>query len=172
MHHLLGSILVIGGMTGFGILYTEKEKRRIEQLENIAYMFRLLMSEIAYKKQPLPYACRAAGLKIKTKEGEILKSIAEEMELGKGRTFEQIWREKWKTYLEASSLSGQEQMKMTDFSSFSGYEEEELQTGMMEEQMQQFAARCNKVREELEKKKRIILLLSSCTGILLVLILL
>ena len=42
----------------------------------------------------------------------------------------------------------------------------------MECQVEEFTLLAEKVRDELEKKKRVVLLLSSCTGILFVLILL
>ncbi|MGN0306413.1 MAG: stage III sporulation protein AB [Lachnospiraceae bacterium] len=171
MLNLLGGILVIGGMTGFGFLYLEKEQKRVEELQRLAYLFKLLKSEITFKKQPLPYACRDSGEKIKEKEGELLEKIAEEMEEG-GRSFQEIWRGRWKEQLKASALLEAEKQKVLGFSSFVGYEEEALQKNMMECQIEEFTLLADKVREELEKKKRVVLLLSSCMGILFVLILL
>ena len=47
-----------------------------------------------------------------------------------------------------------------------------LQENMMEHQIEEFRRLAERKREELEKKKRVVLLASSCLGILFVLILL
>ncbi|MDD7051358.1 MAG: stage III sporulation protein AB [Lachnospiraceae bacterium] len=172
MLDLLGGVLVIGGMTGFGFLYLEKGQRRVEELKRLAYLFKLLKSEITFKKQPLPFACRASGEKIREREGRILEAIAGDMEEGNGMSFREIWRSRWKEQLQLSMLSEYEKNKVLEFSSFVGYEEETLQENMMECQVEEFTLLAEKVRDELEKKKRVVLLLSSCTGILFVLILL
>ena len=172
MLDLLGGVLVIGGMTGFGFLYLEKGQRRVEELKRLAYLFKLLKSEITFKKQPLPFACRASGEKIREREGRILEAIAGDMEEGNGMNFREIWRSRWKEQLQLSMLSEYEKNKVLEFSSFVGYEEETLQENMMECQVEEFTLLAEKVRDELEKKKRVVLLLSSCTGILFVLILL
>ena len=171
MLDLLGGILIIMGTTGFGYLYMEKERKRMELLERIIYLFSLLKSEITYKKQPLPHACRVCGEKIR-EEGRLLKEIAEKIEEGEGERFGEVWKSKWKEYLKGSSLTPEEKSRVLDFSSFIGYEEEELQEKMMEYQCKEFTLQADKVREELEKKKRVVILLSSCLGILFVLILL
>lgn len=172
MLDLLGGILIIGGMTGFGMLYLEKERQQMEELRQFSYLFKLLKSEITFKKQPLPYACRAAGEKIGSEKGSVLIKIAEEMDEGSGRGFSGLWREKWESFLNTSFLSGQEQHKVIEFSGFVGYEEESMQESMMEHQVEEFSRMAEQKREELEKKKRVVLLLSSCMGILFVLILL
>ena len=87
-------------------------------------------------------------------------------------SFREIWRSRWKEQLQLSMLSEYEKNKVLEFSSFVGYEEETLQENMMECQVEEFTLLAEKVRDELEKKKRVVLLLSSCTGILFVLILL
>ncbi|MBQ9990773.1 MAG: stage III sporulation protein AB [Lachnospiraceae bacterium] len=172
MLDLLGSILIIGGMTGLGILYLEKERQQMGELEQFSYLFRLLKSEISFKKQPLPFACRCAGEKIKGEKGRILKEIAGEMDGGSGRSFSQLWKEKWGSFLQTSCLTCEEQQRVVDFSAFVGYEEESMQENMMEHQIEEFRRLAERKREELEKKKRVVMLLCSCIGILFVLILL
>jgi len=169
---LLGGILIIAGSAGFGYLYMEKERKRIEILERIAYIFKLLKSEITYKKQPLPYACKVSGEKIPDREGGVLIEIADAMERREGLGFSEIWRNSWQAYLQASCLSEEEKSRILDFASFIGYEEEALQENMMEHQCREFTLMAGKVREELEKKKRVVVTLSTCLGILFVLILL
>ncbi|MGN0289955.1 MAG: stage III sporulation protein AB [Lachnospiraceae bacterium] len=172
MLDLLGAILIVTGSIGFGYLYMEKERKRIEILERISYIFKLLKSEITYKKQPLPCACRVSGEKIADKEGRVLLKIADTMESGEGIGFAEIWRDSWQEYLKASCLSEEERSRVLDFASFVGYDEEALQENMMEHQCREFTLLAGKVREELEKKKRVVLTLGACLGILFVLILL
>lgn len=171
MLDLLGSILIIGGMTGFGFLYLEKEKKRMDELGHVAYLFMLLKSEVSFKKQPLPCACRTSGEKLQERIGKVLKEIADEMDTGRGG-FKELWKEKWKIYLRTSFLSQEEQKKVLNFSGFIGYEEESMQENMMEQQVEEFTRLKDRVREELEKKRKVVLTLSSCMGILFVLILL
>ncbi len=172
MTDLLGGILLIGGSFGLGCLYLEKEKRRMEELKRMAYLFRLMKSEITFKRQPLPYACKASGEKLSGEVGRILEEISEEMEAGKGESFAGLWREKWRSYIKESTLSKEEQSRVLEFASFVGYEEIQMQENMMEGQIEEFILLAGKVREELEKKKRVVLTLSTCLGIIFVLILL
>lgn len=170
--HLLGSLLVITSATAYGFLFREKEKKRIEELETFCYIFRILKSEIAFKKQPLPFACKVAGGKVDSGEGEILLRIARKMEEEEGRSFALAWKEGWESYWEDCALDKEEKKRVLNFSAFSGYEDRQLQTEILEEYIQQFTKQCDQVKEELEKKQKVVLLLSSCGGILLVLLLL
>lgn len=171
MLRLLGVILILGGMWGVGARYLEREKNRIQLLEKWEYIFSLLESEITYKKQPLSLAGREIGIKVKGEEGKILQKISEEIENGQGESFFYIWQEQWEDYLKKSNLAREEQDTIRDFSTFIGYEEEKLQNEMISMQKEKIKAFRIRVQEENREKQRIVLLLSSCGGILLVLVL-
>lgn len=172
MLYLLGAFLVIASCTGLGFVYREQESRRIEELESLCYAFRIIKSEIILKNQPLPYACRTAGSKLEGKEGKILIRIAQTMEAQEGENFSVVWRECWEPYLEDTPLSREEKERILEFGSYNGYEDRRLQTDILEEEVGQLTKQCFKVKEELEKKQKVILMLSSFGGIVLTLLLL
>ncbi len=169
---ILGAILIIASCTGLGFLYREKEIRRIKELEVLCYTFRIIKSEIILKNQPLPYACQTAGMKVRRNEGKILLKIAETMEMQEGENFSKVWEDCWKSYLEHAALSGEERRRILEFCSFNGYDDSRLQTDILEEEVGQLGRQYLKAKEELERKQKVILVLSSFGGIILTLILL
>lgn len=172
MFRLLGGILIIGGMTGLGRLYVKNIQLKIEELERWEYIFQLFQSQITYKKQPLPLACREIGGKISTKEGAVLVNIGEKIGNGQGAGFRKEWEKHWQPYLQDSYLSQEEKNCVLEFGTFTGFEEEMLQNNMLKQQQEKIRNFRLQVQEETREKKRVIMLLSSCAGILLVLILL
>ena len=172
MFRLLGVLLIIGGMTGLGQLYVQNIRFRIEELERWEYIFQLFQSQITYKKQPLPLACKEIGRKIRTKEGDILVSIGENIGNGQGGGFQKEWEKNWKLYLQDSYLSQEEKNGVLEFGTFTGFEEEMLQNNMLKQQQEKMKKFRFQVEEENREKKRVVMLLSSCAGILLVLVLL
>ena len=172
MFRLLGAVLVIGGMTGMGLLYEEKIRIRLEELERWEYIFQLFQSQITYKKQSLPFACKEIGKKIQTGEGETLIKIGEKIGNGEGNGFLKEWENSWKSELQNSYLSEEEKKCVLEFGSFTGFEEEMLQNNMLKQHQEKMKHFKFKVWEETREKKRVVMLLSSCAGILLVLILL
>lgn len=172
MLDLLGVALIIGGMTGFGISYLEQEQDKVKELEEFSYLFRLLKSEIMFKRQNLPDACKMAGEKLGGEKGKILLSITEAMDYGDGGNFSELWRQKWRKWAERSNLGKEERQRVIGFSFFVGYEEDGLQEKMIGNQVEEFNRMAEEKREELKEKRRVVLLLFSCMGILIALILL
>lgn len=172
MFQILGAFLVIAGMTGLGFSYMERLQERVRLLQRWEYIFRLFQSEVSYKKQPLSLASFDIGDKIKGREGEILKEIGEKLDSGQEGSFPMIWEEQWKNYLKASSLSSEEKEEIIGFASFTGFEEEELQHNMLQIQKNKMEKFGKEVQQESKEKRRVVILISSCIGIFLVLLLL
>lgn len=169
---LLGSICILGGTVGLGIHYVEKEKQRIQGLEKWEYITELYISEITYKKQPLSLASIEVGKKIQGTEGEILCLIGEKLRSGQEDFFSDIWKKEWKCALKKINLTKEEKDLVMDFQIFTGFENEEVQKKMIMVQQEKWKKIRERVQEESREKKRITLLLSLFTGILMVLILL
>ena len=64
MLRIIGSLLLIAGSIGFGYCVQDIRKRRIAEMKQFIYLFRLLKSEIMYRREPLLSGCRHAGDKL------------------------------------------------------------------------------------------------------------
>jgi stage III sporulation protein AB len=165
-------MLVMAGMTGFGLALREKEEKRVEELITWEYIFRLLEGQISYQRQPLPLACMEIGAKVGSKEGKMLRQLGEAMEAGQEYSFVPAWNRKWQEYRKLSFLTKAEQAMVGEMAVFTGIEEEDLLKSLLERQQERIGSYRKKLQEEEREKKRIILWLSSFGGLLLVLILL
>lgn len=172
MLYLLGSLFIIGGTTGLGLSYIEREKQRIMLLEKWEYITELFLSEITYKKQPLSLASIEIGRKILGIEGEVLRNIGEQIKNGREDSFAGLWKKEWKKYLKKICLSKEEKNMILDFSIFTGFENEEIQQKMILVQQEKWKRVRVKVQEENTEKKKVILVLSFTAGMLIVLMLL
>lgn len=172
MLHLLGIIFIIGGMTGLGISYLEKEKQRINLLETWEYISEMYISEISYKKQMLSLASIEIGKKVQGMEGRVLVNIGEKLSERQEDFFQKIWQQEWKKVLKECVLRKEEKNMILDFSLFTGFESEDIQMKMIENQREKFKRIRELAQEENKEKKKVILVLSFSAGMLLVLILL
>ena len=172
MLHLLGIFFIIGGMTGLGLHYLEKERQRISIMEKWEYIIELYISEITYKKQPLSMASIEIGKKVSGPEGEILVSIGEKAGNGLEDSFSEVWKKEWKKQLGNFSLRREEKSMILDFSAFTGFENEKVQRKLIETQQEKWKTLRERVQEESREKKKVILLLSFSAGVLIVLLLL
>ena len=171
MLQILGALMVILGGAGVGYCYAEKERKKIvfiEKWECIMYMF---LSEITYKKQPLPLACKEIGERTEGEEGKILKSISERIEKRNGKGFCTIWQEECDGYIYKKKIAGEEQILIREFGILTGFEDENIQKKMIEEQAKKWKNIRLRKQEEYQERKRLVMILSSCVGIMIVLIL-
>ena len=171
MLQLLGSFMIIFGSLGIGYSYIEKEQKIICVIEKWEQIMQMFISEITYKKQPLFMACYEIGEKVKGKEGNCLIRIGERMEDKQGEGFRTIWNEEFLKYCKEEKIPTGERQLIREFGVLTGFEDEEIQKHMIEGQKEKWKnIRIRKEKEHLERK-RLILILSSCMGIMLALIL-
>lgn len=172
MLRLLGVIFIFLGSLGYGLAYGEQQKKRCKELINLELIFKMMQSEITYKKQPLPCACREIGRKLGGREGKILQNISDEMASGRGRSFGDIWEEQWRIYGESSSLEPSEKEILLGFSSFAGYADENMQQGILKQHEENIGRIRKRVEEEGGEKKKLVMTLSLSVGALLTILLL
>ena len=171
MLQLLGAVMIILGAMGIGHNYVEKEQKMIcllEKWECIMYMF---ISEVTYKKQPLSMASKVIGEKIGGKEGNLLKSISEQMEQRNRESFFKVWQKECLQYCKEEKVSEEERLLLQEFGTLTGFEDENVQKKMIEEQKEKWKINRLRKQEEHQERKRLIMVLSSCAGIMIVLIL-
>lgn len=167
----MGSVLILAGCFGLGILFREQMNGRIRALRQLADILELFESEIRYGRSALPECCRRVGEQIKGDFGAALRAAAGRAEENAGDSFPEIFREEMGRILERLPLKQEDREYFLQFVS---------STGFMDGQMQQRAIaqsveRLEKTRERLEQenaeKGRIAVGLGAMSGLLLILVL-
>lgn len=171
MLQVLGSFMVMFGVMGMGYGYIEKEKKRIHRLEVWEGILQMFISEITYKKEPLALACYEIGKKAGEKEGKVLKIISQRMLEITRKSFPVIWQEECEKYCKEEKVDCDTRELIQSFGILTGFEDEALQKKMIEEQKEKWKKLRVKLQDEHQERKRIVLLLSSCLGLVIVLIL-
>lgn len=171
MLQILGAVMIILGGMGIGYGYVEKERYRIRITEKWECIMHMFISEITYKKQPLSFACNEIGEKIGGKEGNVLKKVSDRMLDKETEGFFTIWQNECLKYCKEEKIKEEEQTLILEFSVLTGFEDENVQKKMIEEQKEKWKNMRLRKQEEYRERKRLILLLSSCMGIMIVLIL-
>lgn len=171
MLQMLGACMLILGVTGVGYQYVEKEEKIIRVIERWEHMMQMFISEITYKKQPLALACYEIGEKLGEEEGAYLKEISLQMQKKDSTKFKEIWESKWQKYIEEKGMNEVLRELINEFGILTGFEDETVQKKMIEEQKEKWKGERVKIQKEHRERKRIVLLLSSCLGIIAVLIL-
>lgn len=168
---ILGALFIIFGGLGVGYGYAEKERKKIALIEKWECIMYLFLSEITYKKQPLCLACREIGERTEGEEGIFLKHIGERMEERKAKGFGSIWQEECIRYFNREKISEEEQVLLLEFGVLTGFEDEDMQKKMIEKQGEKWKKIRLQKQEEYQERKRLAMILSSCVGIMIVLIL-
>ena len=171
MLQILGAVMIILGGIGMGYLYAEKEQEKITFAEKWECMMHMFLSEITYKKQPLSLACKEIGGKIGDIEGEFLKKVSGRIQERNGENFYFVWQAEGVTYFETKKLSKEERMLIQEFGVLTGFEDENMQKKMIKEQAEKWKKIKLQKQEEYQERKRLAMILSSCLGIMIVLIL-
>ena len=163
--------MLVAGITGIGYGYVEREEKIIRVIEKWEQIMQMFISEITYKKQPLSLACYDIGEKIGDEEGDCLKKISLQMQKKERDGFKEVWEQEWQRYCEEKRMQREFKELIREFGVLTGFEDETVQKKMIEEQKEKWKSEKVKIQKEHRERKRIILLLSSCLGIVMVLIL-
>ena len=171
MLQILGACMIFCGClgSGYGVIRRKQEVLRI--MEAWEYILQMFVSEIMYKKQTLGYACAEIGEKVGGKEGELLEGISRKIRGKQSGCFYKIWEEECAGYCKAAGLSGREVELIKEFGKMTGFEEGKVHEKMIEMQLQKWKAERVRKQEELWERKKLILTLSSCIGMMMILIL-
>lgn len=171
MLKILGSCMIFLGILGIGYTYIEREEKIIHVIEMWEYIMHMFISEITYKKQPLSLACHVIGEKIGKEEGKCLKRVAERMKNKKGDGFWKVWEEECQAYIKKEKIIEELQPIIKGFGVLTGFEDVEIQEKLMIEQQEKWKNLRVRKQKEHQERKRLIWILSSCMGLMLVLIL-
>ena len=170
MLHFLGFIMITAGFTGIGYLLCEKYERRIVNIKEWRRALEFMISEIRYKKQPFFYVFKECEKVIRGEVGDLFGKCVALYESGEDDT-RQIWERCIKEYVTEKKTGIEDKAVIGGLSSLIGYEEEEMQVNMLRLEVEQFDKYIEQLEEEKRVKKKITLLISSCSGVVLALLL-
>lgn len=171
MLQMLGSCMILLGTMGIGYDFIQKEYKIICVIETWEHIMQMFISEITYKKQPIAFACYEIGEKIGREEGKCLKTVAERMHSKKRESFWRIWEEECWKYGKKEKIPEEIKEMLKEFGVLTGFEDEEIQKRMIEKQGEKWRNLRLRKQKEHQERKKLIWILSSCMGIMLILIL-
>lgn len=171
MLQMLGAVMIILGGIGIGYRYIEKDRQTIHTLEKWESIMNMFVSEISYKKQPISFACDEIGERVGGLEGGMLQSVSERIQERNGQIFLSLWKEECFKYCSRVKLEEEERGLLLNFGILTGFEDEYLQKLMIEEQKEKWKNIRLQKQEKHQERKKLILILSTCMGIMTVLVL-
>lgn len=171
MLQMLGACMVLLGCLGSGYAMIRKSKEVLRIMEQWEYILQMFVNEIMYKKQTLGYACYEIGQKIGGTEGELLERISKRISERQSGCFQQIWKEECMNYCKEVQMPEKAVELIREFGQMTGFEDGEVHKKIIEMQMEKWRNERVRKQEELLERKKIILTLSSCIGMMIILIL-
>lgn len=171
MLQMLGACMVFAGCLGTGYGIIRRNNKIILIMETWEYILQMFVSEITYKKETLGYACYEIGEKIGGKEGKLLEKICKKTEGDQRGNFYQIWEEECIKYCQEEKLPVKAIELIKEFGKMTGFEDDDVQKKMIEIQKEKWTNERLSMKEELLERKKVILTLSSCLGMMIILLL-
>lgn len=171
MLQVLGACMVLCGSLGFGYVIIRRNKEMLFLIETWEYILQMFVSEIIYKKQPLDEACYEIGKKTGGLEGELLERICRRISEKQSKSFSEAWEEECRNYCRKVKIPDREVELIKEFGQMTGFEDEEVHKKMIEIQLEKWRNERIRKQEEFGERKKIILTLSSCIGMMIILIL-
>ena len=171
MLQMLGACMVFCGCLGIGYEIIRKNKEILRIMETWEYILQMFVSEIIYKRQTLGYACFEIGEKVGGREGALLERIHGRINEKQSGHFCQIWEEECIKYCKEVGMPAQEIELIKEFGKMTGFDDGEVHKKMIEMQIEKWRNERVRKQEELLERKKIILTLSSCIGMMIILIL-
>ena len=163
--------MIFMGCLGIGYGMIDKNRKIIGVIETWECALQLFVSEIIYKKQPLNFACMEIGEKVGGMEGNLLIRVSKRMGEKERVQFKQIWEEESEKYCKEKNLELIEIELIKEFGIMTGFEDEESQKRMIEVQKEKWKNIRIKKQDEFQERKKLILSLSPCIGLLIILVL-
>ncbi len=164
--------LILFSSTAIGLLYANRLKEQIEELETIKKLLLMLRGEIKYSHSTLSEAFGSIGKRIKGPYGELLFKVAGQMDSMKGQTLAQIWEACVAEYLKESALLKEEKEKWVHFGSQLGYLDKEMQVSTIELYLEQVQEEIKNAQENFKRNGKLYRMMGVMAGIFLVILML
>ena len=121
MLKIAGAVLVIFSCSALGYSKSIHMTRRLQQLREIEKMVFLILGEITYRREALPEALGTVAYRLPEPLAGFLKEVSEAAGQYQGACFQEIFREKAKTYLSGTALCPKDLEEFLQLGAYLGY---------------------------------------------------
>lgn len=167
----IGSLMIMGGCFGMGLLYRERMRVRRKTLQQLLDILELFESEVRYGRAVLPECCRRVGEQVGAPFGAALERAAGCAQAGGEETFPEVFARELGEMMGKLPLTGEDKENFLQFLSPMGYRDEKMQLRAMEQSRERLGRTRDRLEQENAEKSRIALGLGAMSGLLLILIL-
>lgn len=164
---LIGATMILIGSTILGLEKSKKEENKIRTLQDINYMLVLLKGEMVYERAALPDIYMHLSQKLSKPYNRFFEGLCEEMDHRRGRTMEQIWRERVENSTKDWVMEEKDRQEFLQLGNFWGYIDISLQESALELYKEKLEYRIKEMQSTIKDRQRIYSMLGVLSGLFL-----
>ncbi len=172
MQRIIGSVLIISATTMAGIMYGNNLKEYVKKLLDIRQILQMIQGEMSYTTAPLGNIFYDLSRKVREPYKSWLKSISNETEKREEDRFEKIWSKCTDRYLQTLYLKKEHYLKIKEYGIYLGQMDKTSFEKTSNTYMEQMDYEIQKLRGEIDAKRKIGNCIGVMSGIFIVVILL
>ncbi|MBR5579630.1 MAG: stage III sporulation protein AB [Lachnospiraceae bacterium] len=170
MLRILGSCMILSGFWGMGIMLCKEEEQKLWILSVWKLSLQILCNEIAFRQQPVIFALKECADKLEGEVGNFYQQVNGRLQKNQGELL-MLWKEELNRYLEKTKLRFEEKRLIEQLENILGYEDQKMQLGMLQMVIESMDNYKKEAEKEKKEKKKVLMLLSTCSGVVMVLLL-
>ena len=159
---IVGSILIVLSTSAIGHWYSIDFQKRVDELQYLRQMFRMICGEIQYTQTPLSEVFRHVGRRAKDPYQKWFSYLAEEIDHRRNVTFNDIWNISIDMYLGNQGFLRVDITELKEMGTQMGCLDTKTQIGVLNLYTERLELSIQKIREGLAAKRR----LSNCLGVM------
>ena len=155
MLKIAGAVLVIFSCSALGYSKSIHMTRRLQQLREIEKMVFLILGEITYRREALPEALGTVAYRLPEPLAGFLKEVSEAAGQYQGACFQEIFREKAKTYLSGTALCPKDLEEFLQLGAYLGYLDITMQKNTITLYLEQLKREMENLQREMPAKQKL-----------------
>lgn len=167
----LGAALLLFGAAGFSFSLCREQKKKIELLQEMKYLYQLLQEEISYTMLPFPEIFRSISGKLKEPFGSAVSAIGEKLTREAENSLEEIWQKEIGKSLSGVPLAGTQKELLLRLPESLGLRESQGQAKALERYVEELDGWIKNAKEEEKNKNKVIMSLGIAGGVFLIILL-
>lgn len=171
MLKIVGSLFVIGSMTGLGFWKAEEIKRSYQALVKLQNLIGTMQSELAYAGSDFGEMFGQLARHAEPPYRNWLLGMKLQMERRSGSTFSDIWSDNAEGFLKDSSLSADALEQLKTLGKNLGGQDRQMQVQSMGRYLKQVELEMEEMRSDIRMRMKVRVCLGVSCGILIMLIL-
>ena len=172
MLKIAGAGLVIFSCSALGYSKSIHMTRRLQQLREIEKMVFLILGEITYRREALPEALGTVAYRLPEPLAGFLKEVSEAAGQYQGACFQEIFKEKAKTYLSGTALCPKDLEEFLQLGAYLGYLDITMQKNTITLYLEQLKREMENLQREMPAKQKLYRSMGTLGGIFLAIMLL